>query len=251
MTTGSSLTRDKGAAAGRAYLEADGARWNVWDSPERHFQKASDLLRCRILRAQVPRRAGLVVDAGCGDGYLSAALAAPERRTEVSLDLSRARLSKARAACGPSFSPLQADCCRLPLEAGAAGAVVLSEVLEHLEEPAWALAEAARVLAPGGRLIVSVPHAQDAPATVCPQCHHQFNSAGHLRHFTAGDLVRLAAVAGLSTERVFTAGSPVTRYVLRRWPRLGPVSRLLDALFRRLAPSDDLYLFICFTRRAS
>jgi SAM-dependent methyltransferase len=246
--TGSSLTREAGAAGGREYLETDGARWNIWDNPGQHFQKASDLLRCRILRAQVPRGAGLVVDVGCGDGYLSAALAS-RNRTVVSLDLSRTRLRKAEPACGAAFRPLQADCCRLPLQADVAGAVVLSEVLEHLEDPARALAEAARVLAPGGRLIVSVPHAQDAPATVCPHCRHQFNSAGHLWHFAAADLVRLAAAAGLSAERVFTAGSPVTRYLLRHWPRLAPASLMLDALFCRVAPSEGLYLIICCTRR--
>jgi SAM-dependent methyltransferase len=236
--------------AQREYLEADGARWNLWESPRGHYQRASDLLRCGILRAQVPRHARLVVDAGCGDGYLSAALGR-NGRTVVSLDLSRARLRKAWRACGPAFRPLQADCCRLPLAAGVAGALVISEVLEHLEDPGRALAEAARVLEPGGRLIVSVPHGQDAPAAVCPRCGNQFNSAGHLRHFSAADLIRLATAAGLETDCVFTAGSPITRYFLRRWPRLSRVSLLLDFLFTRLAPSDNLYLFICSTRRTS
>jgi 2-polyprenyl-6-hydroxyphenyl methylase / 3-demethylubiquinone-9 3-methyltransferase len=62
---------------------------------------------------------------------------------------------------GKSFGTtvLSGSAYALPLETGAFDAVVMSEVLEHLENPVEALSEAARVLQPGGALLATVPNA--------------------------------------------------------------------------------------------
>lgn len=52
---------------------------------------------------------------------------------------------------------LQADAAALPLAAGSMDAVVCAELLEHVPDPRRVLAEAARVLRPGGRLVLTVP----------------------------------------------------------------------------------------------
>jgi SAM-dependent methyltransferase len=52
---------------------------------------------------------------------------------------------------------VQAVIDRLPLADGSADVVCLLDVIEHAQDPQPALREAARILAPGGRLIVNVP----------------------------------------------------------------------------------------------
>lgn len=104
-----------------------------------------------------------LLDVGCGQGFyfpLYSALRARVTAAEtdpvpLTQAMTRARTLGARV--------VQAKAEDLPFDAAQFDVVVLSEVLEHLPIPALALAEAARVLRPGGLLLVTVPHA-DYPA---------------------------------------------------------------------------------------
>ena len=92
----------------------------------------------------------LVVDVGAGTGALLGAIraAAPTART-VALDASAEMLQVARMR--REASAVLADALALPLANASADAVILAYVLFHLADPVHALAEAARVLRPGGR----------------------------------------------------------------------------------------------------
>jgi SAM-dependent methyltransferase len=92
----------------------------------------------------------VVADVGGGTGALLGAIgsAAPAARV-VTLDASAAMLQAARVRRGASA--ILADALALPFAAGTVDAVILAYVLFHLADPPLALAEAARVLRPGGR----------------------------------------------------------------------------------------------------
>jgi len=99
-----------------------------------------------------------VLDAGCGAGFGAARLAAVARRV-VGVDVAAEAVELARreyGCCGASF--LRADCRRLPFPDAAFELVVAFEVIEHLEEWERLLAEARRVLLPGGAFLVSTPN---------------------------------------------------------------------------------------------
>jgi SAM-dependent methyltransferase len=92
----------------------------------------------------------VVADVGAGTGALLGAIraAAPAARV-VALDASAEMLRVARA--GRGAPAVLADALALPLAGASADAVLLAYVLFHLADPARAVAEAARVLRPGGR----------------------------------------------------------------------------------------------------
>ncbi|MGI4950732.1 MAG: metalloregulator ArsR/SmtB family transcription factor [Janthinobacterium lividum] len=109
---------------------------------------------------------GRLLDIGTGTGRLLELLA-PRVRAGIGVDASRAMLALARARLArpglAHVSVRQADMYRLPLP-GAFEVVVLQMVLHYAEDPGAALAEAARMVAPGGRLIVVDLAAHDRPA---------------------------------------------------------------------------------------
>jgi SAM-dependent methyltransferase len=95
-----------------------------------------------------------VLDVGCGPGILlSAALARDARPTGV--DVSPGMIAEARRR-HPAVDLVEADVTDLPLADGAFDAAVGNFVLNHLPAPERAVAEVARVLAPGGAVALSV-----------------------------------------------------------------------------------------------
>jgi SAM-dependent methyltransferase len=108
-----------------------------------------DLLDCAVIE---PGQS--VLDVACGPGFTAAAAA--ERGARVrGLDFSDAMLAVARAR-HPGLAFDQGDAEALPYADGAFDAVVSNFGIHHAPNPVNALAEARRVLRPGGRLAFSV-----------------------------------------------------------------------------------------------
>jgi SAM-dependent methyltransferase len=100
---------------------------------------------------------GRVLDCGCGTGGFLAVLA--RRRPDLAAVGVEYEPSAARRACGKAGVPVAGGSAnQLPLADGGFDAVVMADVLCHAAvDPAWALAEALRVLRPGGRVVVNMP----------------------------------------------------------------------------------------------
>jgi ArsR family transcriptional regulator len=85
-------------------------------------------------------------------------------RSVVAIDQNRAALAQARARARRqglrNVTFLREDLHHLSLPSGRAGLVVISQSLHHVEEPAAVLGEAARILAPRGKVVVLelMPH---------------------------------------------------------------------------------------------
>jgi 2-polyprenyl-6-hydroxyphenyl methylase/3-demethylubiquinone-9 3-methyltransferase len=127
--------------------------WNADSAAFRSLHGVNEH-RLRVLRGWIgDELAGrIVVDLGCGGGLLSKPLADAGARV-LGCDLSPASLVQAREHVPGVF--VNADALRAPLATSCADIVLLADVLEHVENPAAALREAARVLRPGGVAFVN------------------------------------------------------------------------------------------------
>ncbi|NOX37867.1 MAG: class I SAM-dependent methyltransferase [Calditrichaeota bacterium] len=125
-----------------------------WDAMRRQFY--SDKVReTAIAKAQV--RAGeLAVDMGAGTGFLTEALLAKGVRV-IALDASRNMLRVLLQKLGrhPNLWCQQVDGDWLPLASHCVQAVLANMFLHHVESPAGTIRELARVLRPGGRLVIT------------------------------------------------------------------------------------------------
>lgn len=119
------------------------------------------LIACRDRTLSKVLPPGPVLDLGCGDGLLTARLAARHSRV-VGVDASDSRLERSRRNTRglPNVELRQAlfEDCRADPDEQFDG-VVLSCVLEHVADPVALLRQAASWLSPQGRVVAIVPHA--------------------------------------------------------------------------------------------
>lgn len=145
--------RSRRAARPLAVVDAY-ARWAPGYAAEAH-NPLMELEQAALLPLLPPVAGRRVLDLACGSGRYLARLAAGGPARLVGADLSAAML--ARAAALPA-GLLRADLRRLPLAADSFDLVVCGLAVGHVAALAPAVAEMARVLAPGGALVYSDFH---------------------------------------------------------------------------------------------
>ncbi len=137
---------------------------------------------------------------GAGQGTFTNLLA--RRGFEVtSTDVSPAAVDVLRRRVGGAVEA--ADATDLPFADASVDAVVLGEVLEHIEDDGAALREAARVLRPNGVLALSVPR---NPAWFSASDRW----AGHVRRYTKERLLQVVEGAGFRVVRCAPWGFPIS-----------------------------------------
>jgi ArsR family transcriptional regulator len=98
-----------------------------------------------------------VADIACGEGYLSVESAQWARRV-VGIDRSADVLKRAKALAErrgvKNITWKRGDMEKLPLDSSSVDVALLSQALHHAADPRHAVAEAVRVLRPGGRVLV-------------------------------------------------------------------------------------------------
>ena len=144
MTTAASPSRPRRAAVTAAYdlgVDAYAALWSPVILPAAQA----------VVAALALDNGARVLDVGAGTGALVPSIrAAATGATVVGLDASAEMLRRCRSATG--IPAIRGDALALPIRDAAVDAVLLAFVLFHLSDPAQAVAEAARVLTPGGRV---------------------------------------------------------------------------------------------------
>ena len=127
---------------------------------ERAFQDETD----RLIADYLAPSAGLaVLDIGCGGGRLGALL--PGAALVAGIDIADSALARAlpRHPAPSPFAFARMDAARLGFAEASFDAALMIDTIDFLADPAAALAEAARVLARGGRLMVTAHNKESLP----------------------------------------------------------------------------------------
>ena len=136
--------------------------------------------------------AGPVLDLGCGRGYWMEDLA---RRAIPAVGVER---DPARAALAARHGPVVAgDAAALPLAPASVGLVWCIHVLHHLPDPARVLAEAHRVLRPGGTLVLAESVDDNPLLRLGRRVHASWDGVGIHSRFTARTVLDHVTAAGL------------------------------------------------------
>jgi SAM-dependent methyltransferase len=192
-----------------------------------------------VIADVVRRRPGLrLVDCGCGTGH-NLQLLRPHGRA-VGFDLSEAGLARARAT---GLTVLRGDVTRIPLASASFDVATSFDVLQCVEADVAAIREMARIVRPGGVVILTVA-ALDALRGDHAEVWQE------VRRYTPASVRRLIEAAGLRPERVsflfaslfpLMASVRLVQRVTRRFGRtvradtditvpIGPVNLLLTIL---------------------
>jgi SAM-dependent methyltransferase len=212
-------------------------------------------------RRWLPQDALRVLDVGCSFAYGSAAIQArgPKGRTVVGIERDPEHLRGAHQHF-PWITVLEGDATDLPVPDAVTDAVTMLDIVEHVDRPEVAIAEARRVIRDGGVLVVSVPHrgllhqldalnvydALRRRRPHWPLVEPATESGGHEhRHFRVSELEELlvphfavdrVAVTGLGLQELFYLGLLLLRIPLRT----ERISRVLLPLHLVIYLIDDL-----------
>lgn len=185
-------------AAVRADRAASAAQWfeanaGEWDAI-RSLHVADERIEAAMAEILGNAPIGQLVDIGTGTGRMLELFAGHARhalgidRSSEMLRLARAKLSEGGLA---KAELRQADLYALPLADGAADAAIIHHVLHFAQQPGAAIAEAARVLAPRGRLLIAdfAPHDREDLRTRDAHTRLGFSDEQIAAWFAAASLV--------------------------------------------------------------
>ena len=189
-------------AAVRADRAASAAAWfeghaDEWDAI-RSLHVAESEVEAAMAAMLGDARVGTLIDIGTGTGRMlelfggHARLALGIDRSSEMLRLARAKLHDMAHA-----ELRQADLYALPLDDGAADVAILHHVLHFAQQPGAAVREAARVLAPGGRLLIADFASHDREELRLSDAHTRLG-------FADDQMTAWFDAAGLQTARVET-----------------------------------------------
>ncbi|AQR61580.1 ArsR family transcriptional regulator [Brevundimonas sp. LM2] len=205
--------RAERTAAAAAYFETVAPRWDRI----RSLYVSESAVESAIARAAGPGPFERVVDLGTGSGRMLTLLG-PKARMSIGLDLSQNMLNIARAnvvKAGLDKVELRhGDIFATRLPAQSADLVLVHQVLHYLADPAAAVVEAARLVEPGGKLLIVdfAPHDLERLRE-----EHQHRRLG----FADEEIRRWLADAGLEASASIalppdTAGLTVTIWTATR-----------------------------------
>jgi ubiquinone/menaquinone biosynthesis C-methylase UbiE len=178
----------------------------LWERLPDDLDPPDFTLRRAFLRAEV-RPGDRVLDLGSGQGTFTAELAA-RTQSVIGADVAEAALRRARAHHPELDFRLVPFTGELPFADGVFDAVWSSEVIEHVADTARWLSEVRRVLAPGGRLLLTTPDHGRLRLVLHGIERYSEPLGDHLHLYSRRSLHQLLDEFGFGSVTVRAAGGP-------------------------------------------
>jgi SAM-dependent methyltransferase len=221
----------------RSYLAGPGVKGGDQD--------CSPVLKARLKELEALQGKGRIVDVGCAMGHFLGH-AKGEGWDAIGVEPSAWAGEEGRRRYGLTIHTTTLE--RAPIEPGSCDVVHANHVLEHVPDPVELLAAAARLLRPGGRLVIEVPQELRVPLSerlfgaLHPELYPALpRDATHLEYFSAAGLRAAAERAGLRVEHVRTVR--YFRNTSSRLPAGGAVKELLIRTEEWFGTAPDLVLW--------
>ena len=163
------------------------------------------------------------------------------------LDISLKNLKQIKELSSLKIFPTAGDAYQLPFTDSSFDLVILSEVLEHLDNPAQALKEIKRILKKGSVLIVSVPYKEKIKYQICIHCNKPTPTNAHLHSFDEVKLKRFIEEAGLMPVKYSLACNKAANrlhfnLLCKKLPFI--LWKLFDRLFNLIIPKVSYLILI-------
>ncbi len=209
--------------------------WGVKEGEEpaflRKMKKSTFRRQLRLLSSHL--RIGHILDVGCATGLFMET--AREAGYQVSgLDISATAVQLARAKFGHA-SVFHGELSQLAAQEVQVDAITMSDYIEHVRDPLTAFEAAAKLLRPGGYLLIQTPDAASFSARIMGRrwTHYKLE---HLWYFTPSSAKTLAEKTGLRTLHMAGAKKALNLAYMRqqfrvyRHPVITPLMGLAYAL---------------------
>jgi ubiquinone/menaquinone biosynthesis C-methylase UbiE len=174
-----------------------------------------------------------ILDAGSGNGWILENN--PHKNHFVLTDLSFKNLSKIHSSdVNGNYSCLASDVLHLPFHDQSFNVIVLSEVLEHLNDPELAVKNLFRILKNKGKLIITTPYNEIIRYYLCIHCNQKTSANAHLHSFNEDKLSDIFKKNGINNFRFYKIGNKyflrsMLSYFLKFIPF--PIWRIIDSIF--------------------
>lgn len=228
----------------KQYYEDAGKASNMWAWRGQKFEYYREILRYRRISAIIGSKSLHILDLGCGDGFLSCMLAEAGHTVDA-MDISDERLMKFKKKADElGITQISGSVFEYPFP-GSYDAVILSEVIEHLDDYESILRKVCSIIKPGGRLIIAVPYKEKLSFCKCPYCMKEFNVFGHIHSFDEKRFHELASVLNLQILRIETFNNKLAAYLSKYSPiKTYPLYKLSDGFFSLVKKKLDTHMLV-------
>ncbi len=132
---------------------------------------------------RIPQNAALVLDAGCGNGWLSKYFEGKKNQV-ISMDISiKNPVRVLKENPNQNHAAVVADVYHLPFKKNSFDTIIASEIMEHVYDPRLFIVQLMDVLKPGGRLIITTPYNEKIEYFLCVHCNKPTPKNAHLHFF--------------------------------------------------------------------